>query len=72
MATNNKNKDTSPSNVCAWLLRDINKYYPSVFIQTAVNVGLHIVQKMSAVEAAAMWIDVNISFKADPITSHYP
>ena len=63
VAKSNKD-DTSPSTVCSWLLQDIHKYYPSVFVEIAVQSGLHVIHKMTAVEAAAMWIDANISFKA--------
>ena len=59
VAKSNKD-DTSPSTVCSWLLQDIHKYYPSVFVEIAVQSGLHVIHKMTAVEAAAMWIDANI------------
>ena len=43
-------------------MRDIHKSYPSVFIQKAIDFGLHVVQKMTKIEAAAMWIEANVSF----------
>ena len=64
VSQNNKNTNTSPSVVCSWLLRDLYKYYPEEFISSAINNGLHVVHKMNAIEAAAMWIDANISFCA--------
>ena len=47
-----------------WLLKDTYKKYPHTFIKVCVDTGLHIVHKMSAVDAAAMWVDANISFSA--------
>ena len=63
VAKSNKN-DTSPSTVCSWFLQEIHKHCLSVFIETAVKSGLHVIHKMTAVEAVAMWIDANISFRA--------
>ena len=46
-----------------WLLKDIYKHYLKNFINTAIDIGLHVVQKMDKVEAAAMWMEANVSFK---------
>ena len=48
--------------VCSWLLRDMYKNYPKTFIDTALHLGLHISQKMNHIEAAAMWMDANVSY----------
>ena len=63
-ATNATNS-TSIKEVCSWVLRDIYKKYPSVFLKVATDVGLNIAHKMNIVEAAAMWSEANISFRAD-------
>ena len=62
-ATNATNS-TSIKEVCSWVLRDIYKKYPSVFLKVATDVGLNIAHKMNIVEAAAMWSEANISFRA--------
>ena len=49
--------------VCTWLLKVMYKNYPATFVKSAVDFGLHTVQKMSSLEAAAMWIEANVSFK---------
>ena len=60
----NKDDNSSDDNVVSWVLKDVRKYYPKIFVQSAIDAGLHVIQKMSAVEAAAMWVDANVSFSA--------
>ena len=31
--------------VCLWLLKDLNKHHPKKFVRSAINAGLHVVQK---------------------------
>ena len=59
-----KKIDTNGNTVLFWLLKDIYKHYPKVFVQSAIDVGLHVVHKMTHIEAAAMWVDANVSFSA--------
>ena len=35
-----------------------------MFVQSAIDDGLHVVHKMTHIEAAAMWVDANVSFSA--------
>ena len=53
---------TTTDDVSSWFLQDIYKKYPKVFLQVAAEKGLHIINKMSSVDAAAMWINSNVSF----------
>ena len=58
------NKNTSSETVCSWMLKDMYKHHPRIFIQTAIDACLHVVHKMTAVEAAAMWIDAGVFFRS--------
>ena len=35
-----------------------------MFMEVCIDAGIHIVHKMTAVDASAMWVDANISFNA--------
>ena len=48
----------------AWLCESLMSMYEESFTKVANKNGLHLVRKMSIVEAAAMWSEANISTKA--------
>ena len=50
-----------------WMLKNVYKKHPHIFIKFATDIGLVISQKMSKVEAAAMWVEANISVKSAQI-----
>ena len=57
--------------VTSWLLRDVHKKHPSTFLKVATDLGLHVVQTMSQIEAAAMWTEANVPIRvARIILSH--
>ena len=67
----NNSKMSSLDDVTSWLLRSIYKHNPSTFLKAATDLGLHIVQKMNNIEAAAMWTEANVSIRsARIILSH--
>ena len=47
---------------CYWMLKCIYKKYPQIFVKLARDVGIHIVNEMSSVEVAAMWVESNVSY----------
>ena len=49
------------------MLKNVYKKHPHIFIKFATDIGLVISQKMSKVEAAAMWVEANISMKSAQI-----
>ena len=57
-------KNNCTSTVYSWLLKDTYKHHPQTFMKVCIDAGIHIVHKMTAVDAAAMWVDANISFNA--------
>ena len=58
--------------VYSWLLRYIYEKQPKIFVDNAVQLRLHVSQKMDHVEAAAMWMNANVSYKqAKIILSHF-
>ena len=61
------NNDESPTQVndaCYWMLKCVYKKHPGTFVTVARDVGIHVVNKMTEVEAAAMWVEANISYRA--------
>ena len=57
--------------VSTWLLKTIQKRNPHAFVQVAVDSGMNIIQKMTDVEATAMWVEANVSYhSAKVILSH--
>ena len=47
-----------------WLLKQIYKKKPHVLIKMASDLGLVICNKMTDIEASAMWVEANISIRA--------
>ena len=70
IAKHSKNNSTVEE-VTSWLIRDVHKKYPSTFLNVATDLGLHVVQTMSHIEAAAMWTEANVPIRvARIILSH--
>ena len=46
------------------MLKCVYKKYPETFVAVAKDVGIYVVNKMTKVEAAAMWVKANISYQA--------
>ena len=57
----------SNNNTCYWMLKCLYKQYPKTFIAVARDVGIHVVNKMTNIEAAAMWVKANISYRSAQI-----
>ena len=71
IATNTTSSSNSLDNVTAWLLKVIHKNNRNTFLNVATQMGLHVVQKMNSIEAAAMWTEANVSLRsARIILSH--
>ena len=54
----------SDTDACYWMLKYLYKQYPETFIAVAKDVGIHVVNKMTNIEAAAMWVEANISYRS--------
>ena len=68
---NHSNNKSSFEEVTSWLLRDVHKKYPTTFLKVATDLGLHVVQTMNSIEAAAMWTEANVPIRvARIILSH--
>ena len=46
------------------MIKCMYKKSPHIFVKVAIEVGIPVAQKMTDVEAAAMWVEANISFRA--------
>ena len=67
----NSTNNSSVQDVTSWLLRDVHKKFPSTFLKVATDLGLHVVQTMTKIEAAAMWTEANVPIRvARIILSH--
>ena len=60
------NNNTTDDNFY-WILCHIYKKAPHVLVKFSSNIGLIICNKMTAVEAAAMWVEANIPIRASRI-----
>ena len=58
------NKNFSEDVTTYWLFKHVHKKFPHVFIKMASDLGLIVVQKMTDVEASAMWVEANVSYHA--------
>ena len=54
--------NTSRDDIIYWMLKHLYKKWPHVLVKLATDVGMVIVNKMSDIEAAAMWTEANISY----------
>ena len=71
IATNARKSAKNVEDVTTWLLKTIHLNNPTTFLQVATKLGLHVVQKMNKIEAAAMWTEANVSLRsARIILSH--
>ena len=62
--TNTNNTSNTVQTVTSWLLKTINKTNPTIFANTMIELGFHVVHQMYNIEAAAMWTKANISMRA--------
>ena len=63
-ALNFLNTNDDKDDTTYWLLKHVYKNFPHVFIKMASDQGLVVVQKMTDIEASAMWVEANISIHA--------
>ena len=61
---NSEDLPTDSDDACCWMLKCIYKKRPKIFVQVAQDVGIHVINKMTDVEAAAMWVEANILYRA--------
>ena len=59
------------SDVAPWILHHLYHTCPQQFVQIALKKGLHVQQQMSAIKAAAIWTDANVSIKKAQIILHH-
>ena len=57
----------TPDQVSYWLLKSLEKRSHHIFMKLASELGLNIINKMSSVEAAAMWTEANVSYTSAKI-----
>ena len=57
-------KNNNPDETWYWMMREVYKHRPHVVIHSAKQLGLIVSLKMTEIEAAAMWVESNVSIRA--------